>query len=118
MSALCGRPPHRDPRKGLEVSGRPATVGGRALSSTRPREWLAAPLGLGEERQPRLAYEEAGPRLAYEELGRLPAAADAAAAVFGVTAARLRSGAHIGSPAASGLHDRAGSSFAGGGCDG
>ena len=118
MGALCGRPPHRDPRKGLEVSGRPATVGGPALSSTRPRERLAAPLGLGDERQPRLAYEEAGPRLAYEEAGRLPVAADAVGVVGVVTAARLRSGAHIGSPAASSLHDRAGSSFAGEGCDG
>ena len=118
MGALCGRPPHRDPRKGLEVSGRPAIVGGPAWSSTRPRERLAAPLGLGDERQPRLAYEEAGPRLAYEEAGRLPAAADAVGVVGGVTAARLRSGAHIGSPAASGLHDRVGPSFAGEDCDG
>ena len=109
MGALCGRPPHRDPRMGLEVSGRPAIVGGPAWSSTRPRERLAAPLELGDDRQPRLAYEEAG---------RLPAAADAVGVVGGVTAARLRSGAHIGSPAASGLHDRAGSSFAGEGCDG
>lgn len=118
MGALCGRPPHRDPRTGLEVSGRPAIVGGPARSSTRPRERLATPLGLGDDRQPRLAYEEAGPRLAYEEVGRLPAAADAVGVVGGVTAARLRSGAHIGSPAASCLHDRAGSSFAGEGCDG
>ena len=109
MGALCGRPPHRDPRTGLEVSGRPAIVGGPARSSTRPRERLAPPLALGDNRQPRLAYEEAE---------RLPAAADAAAVAVGVTAARLRSGAHIGSPATSCLHDRAGSSFAGEGCDG
>lgn len=51
-----------------------------------------------------------------EEARRLLAATDAA--VGFVTEARLRSGAHIGSPAVSWLQDRAGSSFAGEVCDG
>ena len=51
-----------------------------------------------------------------EEARRLLAATDAAVGL--VTEARLRSGAHIGSPAVSWLQDRAGSSFAGEVCDG
>ena len=104
---------------GLEVSGRPAIVGGPARSCTRPRERSVPLFGLGDDGLPEdLPSRDREPRLAYEEARRLLAAADAAVLVDGVTAARLRSGAHIGSPAVSWLQDRTGSSFAGEVCDG
>ena len=120
MGALCGRPPHRALRMGLEVSGRPAIVGGPARSCTRPRERPVPLFGLGDDGLPEdLPSRDREPKLAYEEARRLLAAADAAVLVGGVAAAaRLRSGAHIGSPAVSWLQDRAGSSFAGEVCDG
>ena len=104
---------------GLEVSGSPAIVGGPARSCARRRERSVPLLGLDDDRLPEdLPSRDREPALAYEEAGRLLAAADATTRVGVVAAARLRSGAHIGSPAVSWLQDRAGSSFAGEVCDG